>query len=168
MREFDFLPRACRSGLGGRGRPGKNTAREDEVKDNWSHGLEPGSNWCFCQIPFGKSIEYSYIFATIHSKIYFRRWIMPAAKGTIKFVNASEFDASVYVLDERKNEAFKVDLAPGESSVQDTAEGQVWIVKDKETGREVGTVRGTTDRQTFEIKFKRGRGEPVRSGSGGG
>jgi len=87
---------------------------------------------------------------------------MPDAKGNIKFVNASKFVASVY-----RGDAFVIDLEPGKSSTQDTADGQVWIVKDKDTGREVGRVTGTNGHQTYTIKFGRGRGEPGAGGGGG-
>jgi len=87
---------------------------------------------------------------------------MPTAEGSIKFVNASKFVASVY-----REDVFVIDLAPGKSSTQDTADGQVWIIKDKDTGRQVGTVTGTNGHQTYTIKFGRGRGEPGSSGSGG-
>jgi len=87
---------------------------------------------------------------------------MPDAKGSIKFVNASKFVASVY-----REDVFVIDLAPGKSSKQDTADGQVWIVKDKDTGREVGRVTGTNEHQTYSIKFGRGRGGPESSGGGG-
>jgi hypothetical protein len=87
---------------------------------------------------------------------------MADANGSIKFVNASKFVASVY-----RGDAFVIDLAPGKSSTQDTAEGQVWIVKDKDTGRQVGTVTGTNKHQTYNIKFGRGRGGPESSGGGG-
>ncbi len=92
---------------------------------------------------------------------------MPAAKGTITFVNASVFKASVYAVDENGNEAFVVDLSPNQSSKQDTVAGQVWIVKDKDTGRQVGTATGKAGDQTYEIKFRRGRGEPEQTRGGG-
>lgn len=95
---------------------------------------------------------------------------MPSTKGTITFVNASDFifDASVYVLDENSNETFIVDVPPHQSSKQDTVAGQVWVVKDKESGQQVGTVTGKAGDQTYEIKFGSGRGGPEQSGSGGG
>jgi len=86
---------------------------------------------------------------------------MPTATGSITFVNTSKFVASVY-----RGDTLVIDLAPGKSSKQDTAEGQVWIVKDKDTGRQVGTVTGTNKHQTYTIKFGRGRGEPGTSGGG--
>jgi hypothetical protein len=92
---------------------------------------------------------------------------MPAAKSSITFVNASEFEASVYVIDDGGKETFVIDLAPGKSSSQNTTKGQVWIVKDKETGTQVGTVTGKSGKQTYKIKFGRGRGEPTPSGTGG-
>jgi hypothetical protein len=93
---------------------------------------------------------------------------MSAAKGTITFVNAGVFDASVYVLDENGNETFVVDLSPNQSSKQETVDGQAWIVKDKDTGRQVGTATGMAGDQTCEIKFKRSRGEPESTKGGGG
>lgn len=93
---------------------------------------------------------------------------MSAAKGTITFVNASMFPASVYVLDENGNEKLVVDLSPNQSSKQDTVDGQAWIVKDKDTGRQVGTATGMAGDQTCEIKFQRGRGEPEQTRGGGG
>ncbi|MCI0695512.1 hypothetical protein L0337_26335 [candidate division KSB1 bacterium] len=93
---------------------------------------------------------------------------MPSAEGTITFVNASVFDASVYVLDENGNETFIVDLSPDQSSKQATVAGQVWIVKDKDTGRQVGTATGKAGDQTYEIKFRRSRGEPEQTRGGGG
>ena len=86
---------------------------------------------------------------------------MPTAQGSITFVNASKFVASVY-----RGDVFVIDLAPGKSSTQNTAEGQAWIVKDKDTGREVGRVTGTNGHQTYTIKFGRGRGEPTKGGGG--
>jgi hypothetical protein len=49
-----------------------------------------------------------------------------------------------------------------------TSDGEVWSVIDKDTGQQVGTVTGTNGEQTYKIKFRRSRGEPVRSGGGGG
>ena len=88
---------------------------------------------------------------------------MPTAQGSITFMNESVFVVSV-----QRGNALVIDLAPTESSVQSTAEGEVWSVIDKDTGQQVGTVTGTNGEQTYKIKFKRSRGEPVRSGSGGG
>lgn len=93
---------------------------------------------------------------------------MPSETGTITFVNASAFNASVYVLAGNGNETFVVDLSPNQSSKQNTVAGQVWIVKDKDTGQKVGTVTGKAGDQTYEIKFRRGRGGPEQAGSGGG
>lgn len=93
---------------------------------------------------------------------------MSSAKGTITFTNASIFPASVYVLDENGNETFVVDLSPKQSSKQETADGQDWIVKDKDTGRQVGTATGKAGDQTYEIRFRRGRGEPDSTRGGGG
>jgi len=93
---------------------------------------------------------------------------MPSAQGTITFVNASAFGASVYALDENGNENFVVDLSPSQSSKQDTVAGQVWVVKDKDTGQQVGTAMGKAGDQTYEIKFRRSRGGPEPAGSGGG
>lgn len=87
---------------------------------------------------------------------------MPAPQGSITFVNKSAFDASIF-----RESTFVTDLAPAGSSTQNTAQGEVWNIKDKATGRFVGTVTGTSEDQTYEIKFKRGRGEPVQGGSGG-
>jgi hypothetical protein len=86
--------------------------------------------------------------------------------GSIKFVNVSAFEASVYVLDGNGNATFVVDIAPNNSSDQNTAAGQVWVAKDKGTGREVGRVTGTDGHQTYNIKFGRGRGEPSQGGGG--
>ena len=86
---------------------------------------------------------------------------MAAAMGSITFVNESKFAASVY-----RGDTLVIDLAPGQSSKQDTAAGQVWIIKDRDTGRQVGTVTGTDGDQTYKIKFGRGRGEPTQSGGG--
>jgi hypothetical protein len=94
--------------------------------------------------------------------------MMPSAQGTITFVNASLFGASVYALDENGNEKFAVALSPNQSSRQNTVAGQVWIVKDKDTGQQVGTATGKAGDQTYEIKFRRSRGGPEESGSGGG
>lgn len=93
---------------------------------------------------------------------------MPSVKGTITFVNVSVFDASVYAVDAKGHEAFVVDLLPDQSSKQNTVTGQAWIVKDKDTGRQVGTATGTAGDQTYEIKFQRGRGEPEQTRGGGG
>lgn len=93
---------------------------------------------------------------------------MSAAKGTITFVNASMFDASVYTVDENGKEAFVVDLSPDQSSKQDTIAGQAWIVKDKDTGRQVGTITGKAGDQTYEIRFMRDRGTPEQTRGGGG
>lgn len=93
---------------------------------------------------------------------------MPSVKGTITFVNASRFEASVYAVEATGIEALVVDLLSGQSSKQDTVAGQVWNVKDKGTGRQVGTVTGTAGDQTYEIKFQRGRGEPEQTRGGGG
>jgi hypothetical protein len=87
--------------------------------------------------------------------------------GSIKFVNASAFDASVYTLDDGGNATLVVDLAPNTSSDQNTTAGQAWVAKDKDTGREVGKVTGTSGHQTYRIEFKRARGEPQSSGAGG-
>jgi len=94
---------------------------------------------------------------------------MPSAKGTITFVNVSDFifDASVYVVDENGNETFVVDLPPHQSSKQDTVAGQVWIAKDKETGQHVGKVTGKAGDQTYEIKFGSGRDVPESTRGGG-
>ncbi len=88
---------------------------------------------------------------------------MPAPQGSITFVNES-----VYVVSVHRGTALVIDLAPSESSKQSTVEGEVWSVIDKDTGQQVGTVTGTNGEQTYKIKFRRSRGEPVRSGGGGG
>lgn len=95
---------------------------------------------------------------------------MPAAKGTITFVNASDFlfDARVYVLDENGKETFVIELPPRQSSKQDTVAGQVWIVRDKESGQQVGTVTGKAGDQTYEINFGSGRDTPGSTRGGGG
>ncbi|MGH7495088.1 MAG: hypothetical protein ACREOO_22180 [bacterium] len=88
---------------------------------------------------------------------------MPTAPGSIMFMNES-----VYVVSVHRGNVLVLDLAPTESSVQSTVEGEVWSVIDKDTAQQVGMVTGTNGEQTYRIKFKRSRGEPVRSGSGGG
>lgn len=88
---------------------------------------------------------------------------MPNAQGSIMFINESAYVVSVH-----RGNAFVIDLASQASSVQNTTEGETWSVIDKDTQQEVGTVTGTNGAQTYRIKFKRSRGEPVRSGSGGG
>jgi hypothetical protein len=97
------------------------------------------------------------------------RW-NPKAKGTITFVNASDFifDASIYAVDENGKETFVVDLPPRQTSKQDTVAGQVWIVRDKESGQQVGTATGKAGDQTYEIKFGSDRGEPESTRGGGG
>ena len=93
---------------------------------------------------------------------------MPSTKSSINFINASAFDASIYVVDAGGNETHVVDLSPAQSSKQETFEGQIWVVKDKDTGQQVGTVTGKVDDQTYEIMFLRGRGAPEQAGGGGG
>jgi len=95
---------------------------------------------------------------------------MPSEKGTITFVNVSDFifDASVYVVNENGKETFVVELATRQSSKQDTVAGQVWVVKDKESGQQVGTVTGKAGDQTYEIKFGSGRDTPDQTRGGGG
>lgn len=90
-------------------------------------------------------------------------------KGSIEFWNKSEYDASVYTLQNNAKEKFVVDLEPDASSTQSTAVGQKWIVKDKETGKQVGSVTGTESYQLYEIKIKRGKDKsgPEKSGGGG-
>jgi hypothetical protein len=94
--------------------------------------------------------------------------MMPSAKGTITFVNASMYLTSVYAVDGNGKETFVIDLSPDQSSKQDTAAGQAWIVKDKDTGRQVGTATGKAGDQTYEIKFMRGRDTPEQTRGGGG
>jgi hypothetical protein len=96
--------------------------------------------------------------------------MMSSEKGTITFVNVSDFifDASVYVLDANGNETFVVDVLPRQSSKQDTFAGQVWIVKDKESGQKVGKVTGKAGDQTYEIRFGDGRDTPDSTRGGGG
>ncbi|MFQ5633118.1 MAG: hypothetical protein ACE5I1_30490 [bacterium] len=90
-----------------------------------------------------------------------------SANGSIEFWNKSEYDAGVYTLDNKGKEKFVVDLGPDNSSTQSTASGQNWIVKDKETGEQVGSVTGSESYQLYEIKIKRsgGRGTPDTSGA---
>ena len=81
---------------------------------------------------------------------------MSASKGTITFVNASVFGASVYVLDENGNEKLVVDLSPNQSSKQDTVDGQAWMVKDKDTGRQVATATGMAHARSPFVVSTRG------------
>lgn len=94
---------------------------------------------------------------------------MPATTGTITFVNASafRFDARVYAVDGNGKENFIVELPPHQSSKQDTALGQVWIVRDKVSGQQVGTVTGAAGDQTYDIKFGSGRDTPGQTRGGG-
>ncbi|MCG3157837.1 MAG: hypothetical protein DKINENOH_04473 [bacterium] len=87
---------------------------------------------------------------------------MPDAQGSITFVNES-----VYVVTIQRGDTPVIDLGPTESSTQSTTAGEIWKIIDKDTRRLVDTVTGTAGNQTYRIKFKRGRGEPVKSGSGG-
>lgn len=87
---------------------------------------------------------------------------MSNAQGRITFVNQSRYEVSI-----NRGSNFVIDLAPKLSSTQNTAVGDVWTVIDKGTGQEVGKVTGTDGDQTYNIKFKRSRGEPIKSGSGG-
>lgn len=87
---------------------------------------------------------------------------MPNAQGSITFVNESLYEVSI-----NRGSDFVMDLAPRLSSTQNTAPGEMWTIIDKGTGREVDTVTGTDGDQTCHIKFKRSRGEPIKSGSGG-
>ena len=90
-----------------------------------------------------------------------------SGKSTIEFTNVSEFDASVFKLNAKQNEVHVVDLLPGQSSTQETAPGETWIVKDAETGRQAGSVTGTNGYQLYEIKIGRDRGTPKSSGATG-
>lgn len=94
---------------------------------------------------------------------------MPSAAGTITFVNVSAFlfDARVYSVDGNGNETFVVELPPHQSSKQDTAVGQAWVVRDKESGQKVGTVTDKAGDQTYEIKFGGGRDTPDQTRGGG-
>lgn len=87
---------------------------------------------------------------------------MSNAQGSITFVNQSLYEVSI-----NRGSDFVIDLAPKLSSTQNTAPGEAWTILDKGTGQQVGTVTGTDGDQTYNIKFKRGRGEPIKSGSGG-
>ena len=93
---------------------------------------------------------------------------MASAKGTITFKNASAFNTSVYTVAANGKEAFVIELSPDQSSQQETVEGQVWIVQDKDTGRQVGTVTGKAGDQTYEIRFRRSRDTPDQTRGGGG
>lgn len=87
---------------------------------------------------------------------------MSNSQGSIAFVNESVYEVSI-----NRGGDFVIDLAPKQSSTQNTAPGDVWTVIDKGTGQQVGTVTGTDGDQTYHIKFKRSRGEPIKSGAGG-
>ncbi len=95
---------------------------------------------------------------------------MAATSGTITFANVSafRFDALVYAVDVGGKENLVVELPPQQSSQQNTALGQVWIVRDKVSGQQVGTVTGAAGDQSYEIKFGSGRDTPGQTrGSGG-
>ena len=90
--------------------------------------------------------------------------------GSIEFWTFSEIDVSVYVLDDGNNETFVADLGPDASSTQSTAPDQKWIVKEKSTGKTVGSITGTASYQLYEIKVKKeagGKSGPKSGGSGG-
>lgn len=88
-------------------------------------------------------------------------------KGSIQFYNVSEFDASIFKVDGKKNETHVIDLVPQASQKEETFSGEMWIVRDKETGQQMGSVTGTASPQRYEIKILRSRGAPRSSGSTG-